>query len=60
MRAESDQPQVDIQFIPERFEWGQLEDYALEAEELGYGAIWVVDHLAGRPMGSENLVECFA
>lgn len=60
MRAEGDQPHVDIQFIPVRFEWGQLEDYALEAEELGYGAIWVVDHLAGRPMGSENLFECFA
>ena len=65
MRAEDDQPRVDIpsvdiQFVPERFEWEQLKDYALEAEELDDGAIWVVDHLAGRPMGSENLFECFA
>lgn len=50
---------VDIQLDPTRLEWPQLRDQALAAEGSGYDALWVFDHLAGRSLHGDRMLECF-
>ncbi|MDA2944909.1 MAG: LLM class flavin-dependent oxidoreductase [Actinomycetota bacterium] len=52
-------PVVDVQFTSGYADWSHLRDSALAAEESGYGAVWIVDHLAGRSMGGEQSFEAF-
>ncbi len=50
---------VDVQFSPARNEWPALRDATLAAEAAGFGAAWVFDHLAGRSLGGNGILEPF-
>lgn len=50
---------VDYQLTSGHADWPRLRDSAQWAEAQGFGAIWVVDHLAGRSMGGEQAYEAF-
>jgi alkanesulfonate monooxygenase SsuD/methylene tetrahydromethanopterin reductase-like flavin-dependent oxidoreductase (luciferase family) len=50
---------VDIQLSPTQCDWSELRDASLAAEELGFGALWVFDHLAGIALGGRTMLECF-
>jgi len=50
---------VDVQFTAGAVDWPRLRDATLAAEDAGFGAVWVVDHLAGRSMGGDNALEAF-
>jgi alkanesulfonate monooxygenase SsuD/methylene tetrahydromethanopterin reductase-like flavin-dependent oxidoreductase (luciferase family) len=50
---------VDIQLSPTRCTWPELRDASLEAEAMGFGALWVFDHLAGVALGGDTMLECF-
>jgi alkanesulfonate monooxygenase SsuD/methylene tetrahydromethanopterin reductase-like flavin-dependent oxidoreductase (luciferase family) len=50
---------VDIQLSPAHADWPQLRATALAAEERGFGAVWVYDHLAGVALGGDSMIECF-
>jgi alkanesulfonate monooxygenase SsuD/methylene tetrahydromethanopterin reductase-like flavin-dependent oxidoreductase (luciferase family) len=49
---------VDIQFSPAAASWREIRAAALAAEEQGYGAVWVFDHLAGVSLGGSSMLEC--
>ena len=51
--------QIDIQLNPATTPWPQLRDGVLAAERGGFGAFWMVDHLAGRSMRGATMMECF-
>jgi alkanesulfonate monooxygenase SsuD/methylene tetrahydromethanopterin reductase-like flavin-dependent oxidoreductase (luciferase family) len=51
---------VDVQFTSGHADWSRMRDAALAAEESGYGAVWIVDHLAGRSMGGDQSFEAFS
>lgn len=50
---------VDIQFSPASTTWPGLRAAAIEAEERGFAAIHVFDHLAGVALGGSTMLECF-
>lgn len=50
---------VDIQLSPANIDWPTLRDATLAAEQRGFGAIWVYDHLAGVALGGSTMLECF-
>lgn len=50
--------QVDVQLNPATMPWPQLRDGVIAAEEAGFGAFWMVDHLAGRSMSGTTMLEC--
>lgn len=50
---------IDYQITSGHADWPRLRDSAQWAESAGFGAIWVVDHIAGRSMGGEQAYECF-
>lgn len=50
---------VDIQFSPANTDWPTLLTAAREAEARGYGAIWVLDHLAGLPVRGRTMLEAY-
>lgn len=50
---------VDVQLSPTRCTWPELRDASLEAEAMGFGALWVFDHLAGVALGGDTMLECF-
>lgn len=50
---------VDVQLSPTRCSWPELRDASLEAEAMGFGALWVFDHLAGVALGGDTMLECF-
>jgi alkanesulfonate monooxygenase SsuD/methylene tetrahydromethanopterin reductase-like flavin-dependent oxidoreductase (luciferase family) len=50
---------VDIQFSPGNAEWPVLRQAARAAEERGYGAVWVLDHLAGVAVDGSSMLEAF-
>ena len=50
---------VDYQITSGHADWPHLRDSAQWAEESGFGAIWVVDHLAGSSMGGDQSYEAF-
>lgn len=50
---------IDIQFSPANTDWPTLRSAARLAEERGYGCVWVLDHLAGLPLGGTTMIEAF-
>ena len=50
---------VDIQLSPAQCDWSELREASLAVEELGFGALWVFDHLAGVALGGTTMLECF-
>lgn len=50
---------VDIQLSPATTTWPLLRDATIVAEERGFGAVHVLDHLAGLPLGGSTMLECF-
>jgi alkanesulfonate monooxygenase SsuD/methylene tetrahydromethanopterin reductase-like flavin-dependent oxidoreductase (luciferase family) len=50
---------VDVQFSPAKCSWAELREACLAAEEAGFGALWVYDHLAGTALGGHTMIECF-
>lgn len=50
---------VDIQLSPANTDWGTLRAATVEAEQRGYGAVHVFDHLAGLPLDGHTMLECF-
>ncbi len=50
---------VDIEFSPANTDWATLREATLAAEQRGYGAVFVFDHLAGVPLGGTTMLECF-
>ncbi len=51
--------EIDLQLNPATMPWPGLRAGAEAAEESGFGALWMVDHLAGRSMGGDTMLECF-
>ncbi|MEZ5298712.1 MAG: LLM class flavin-dependent oxidoreductase [Ilumatobacteraceae bacterium] len=52
-------PIIDIQLSGATSDWPTLRTAAREAETRGYGAVWVLDHLAGLPLGGTSMIEAF-
>lgn len=50
---------IDLQLNPATTPWPLLRDGVLAAEQSGFGAFWMVDHLAGNSMGGSTMTECF-
>jgi alkanesulfonate monooxygenase SsuD/methylene tetrahydromethanopterin reductase-like flavin-dependent oxidoreductase (luciferase family) len=50
---------VDVQVNPARLAWPEIRDVALAAEEVGYGAVWTFDHLAGSSLRGDAMLETF-
>lgn len=50
---------VDVQFNAGNADWPTLLDATLAAEEAGFGAVWVFDHLAGTSLQGHGMLECF-
>ena len=50
---------IDVQFNPARNSWPALRDATTAAEAAGFGAAWVYDHLAGRSLGGDRMLEAF-
>jgi coenzyme F420-dependent glucose-6-phosphate dehydrogenase len=56
-----DEPlRLDIQFNPATIPWPRLRDGAVLAERVGFGAIWVYDHLAGASVHGDTMLEAFS
>lgn len=51
---------VDIQLSPACTDWATLRAAAIEAEQRGFGAVHVFDHLAGLPLEGGTMLECFS
>jgi alkanesulfonate monooxygenase SsuD/methylene tetrahydromethanopterin reductase-like flavin-dependent oxidoreductase (luciferase family) len=52
------QPSVDLQLNAATTPWSLLHEASLAAEEAGFGALWVFDHLAGRSLRGDRMLEC--
>lgn len=50
---------VDVQISPAHCEWAELREHSLAAEQMGFGALWVYDHMAGAQLGGDRMLECF-
>jgi alkanesulfonate monooxygenase SsuD/methylene tetrahydromethanopterin reductase-like flavin-dependent oxidoreductase (luciferase family) len=50
---------VDVQFSAGAADWPLLLEATLAAESAGFGAVWVFDHLAGRSLRGDGMLECF-
>jgi alkanesulfonate monooxygenase SsuD/methylene tetrahydromethanopterin reductase-like flavin-dependent oxidoreductase (luciferase family) len=50
---------IDVQFNPARNRWPALRDATLAAEAAGFDAAWVFDHIAGRSLGGDEVLEPF-
>ena len=50
---------VDLQISPGHADWPLLLESTQAAESAGFGVIWVFDHLAGRSLRGESMLECF-
>ncbi len=50
---------LDIQFLSGTCGWSQLLDATLAAEDVGFGMVWTLDHLAGSVFGTDSSFECF-
>ncbi len=49
---------VDVQFNAATTDWPRLLEATLAAEAGGAGAVWVFDHLAGRSLRGDRMLEC--
>jgi alkanesulfonate monooxygenase SsuD/methylene tetrahydromethanopterin reductase-like flavin-dependent oxidoreductase (luciferase family) len=50
---------LDIQVNAAHCDWLELRETSLAAEHLGFGALWVFDHLAGAALAGDRMLECF-
>jgi alkanesulfonate monooxygenase SsuD/methylene tetrahydromethanopterin reductase-like flavin-dependent oxidoreductase (luciferase family) len=50
---------IDIQLSASHADWPTLRRASLLAEECGYDALWVLDHLGGVALGGTRSLECF-
>jgi alkanesulfonate monooxygenase SsuD/methylene tetrahydromethanopterin reductase-like flavin-dependent oxidoreductase (luciferase family) len=50
---------LDVQLSASLVDWPTLRAASIKAEADGYEAIWVLDHLAGAPLGGHHGLECF-
>src|SRR6266851_9138452 len=50
---------VDVQFRTGNSSWAQLRDAVVVAEDAGFDAVWVLDHLSGAVFGGGSMFECF-
>lgn len=50
---------LDIQLSSSHVDWPTLRRASLAVEAQGFDALWVLDHLAGAPMGGTSNLECF-
>lgn len=50
---------VDIQLSASHADWPTLRKASLLAEERGFEALWVLDHLGGVALGGTHSLECF-
>ena len=48
---------LDVQISPAVNDWAAIRDAALVAESAGFGAFHVFDHLAGRSLGGDTMIE---
>jgi alkanesulfonate monooxygenase SsuD/methylene tetrahydromethanopterin reductase-like flavin-dependent oxidoreductase (luciferase family) len=51
---------LDVQISASRAPWPAVREATLRAEERGFGAVWVFDHLAGVALDGDRGLECFA
>lgn len=51
---------VDIQLSPANTDWPTLRAATIEAERRGFGAVHVLDHLAGLPLDGNTMLECWS
>ncbi len=51
---------IDLQPSNSAWTWEQLRDGALAAEQAGFNAYWVWDHLSGSAMGGSAMLECWS
>lgn len=50
---------IDIQLSPANSDWATLRAATVLAEQRGYRAVFVFDHLAGLPLEGTTMLECF-
>ncbi|MGI9032039.1 MAG: LLM class flavin-dependent oxidoreductase [Ilumatobacteraceae bacterium] len=50
---------LDVQLNQAVLSWPELRDRAAAAEDAGYGALWVFDHLAGDCFNGDSMLEGF-
>jgi alkanesulfonate monooxygenase SsuD/methylene tetrahydromethanopterin reductase-like flavin-dependent oxidoreductase (luciferase family) len=51
---------IDLQPSNSAWTWEQLRDGAVAAEQAGFNAYWVWDHLSGSAMGGSAMLECWS
>jgi alkanesulfonate monooxygenase SsuD/methylene tetrahydromethanopterin reductase-like flavin-dependent oxidoreductase (luciferase family) len=51
---------IDLQPSNSAWTWEQLRDGAVAAEQAGFNAYWVWDHLSGSAMGGSAMFECWS
>jgi len=50
---------IDLLLDPFGARWADVRDAAVLAEGLGFGGIWMWDHLAGQAHGADGVLECW-
>ena len=50
---------IDLQLSPGAHDWPALRDAALAAEAAGFDTFWTYDHLSGRSLRGDGMLECF-
>lgn len=50
---------LDVQLNQAVLSWPELRDRAAAAQDAGYGALWVFDHLAGDCFNGDSMLEAF-
>ncbi len=51
---------LDVQISASHAPWPAVREASLRAEERGFDAVWVFDHLAGVALDGDRSLECFA
>lgn len=51
---------IDLQPSNSAWNWEELRDGALAAEQSGFNAFWIWDHLSGSALGGEAMLECWS
>ncbi|MDQ3030330.1 MAG: LLM class flavin-dependent oxidoreductase [Actinomycetota bacterium] len=58
-RGPSGDLRIDLQLNQATLPWPDLRDRAVAAERAGYSAVWVFDHLGGKSLGGDSMLEAF-
>lgn len=51
--------QFDVQFTEVSAPWQHTLECVLAAQDVGFGAVWLLDHFSGDMFGSSSALECF-